>query len=85
MIDAKTFAKSQPHHATIENTINTNQNVDRETPSTPAASGGPGPGSGQPAPPNIVGSKYTSTLFGVSPSDIDKYSRVVFPVCFVVC
>ncbi|UYV84108.1 hypothetical protein LAZ67_X001200 [Cordylochernes scorpioides] len=25
----------------------------------------------------------TNKLFGVSPSDIDKYSRVVFPVCFV--
>ncbi|GIY70199.1 putative GABA-activated chloride channel, rdl [Caerostris darwini] len=24
-----------------------------------------------------------STLCGVTPSDIDKYSRVVFPVCFV--
>lgn len=22
-------------------------------------------------------------MLGVSPSDIDKYSRVVFPVCFV--
>lgn len=28
-------------------------------------------------------SKNTNKLFGVSPSDIDKYSRVVFPVCFV--
>lgn len=27
--------------------------------------------------------KNTNKLFGVSPSDIDKYSRVVFPVCFV--
>ena len=27
--------------------------------------------------------KKLNTLFGVSPSDIDKYSRVVFPVCFV--
>lgn len=24
-----------------------------------------------------------NALFGVSPSDIDKYSRVVFPVCFI--
>lgn len=22
-------------------------------------------------------------LYGISPSDIDKYSRIVFPVCFV--
>ncbi|XP_064482173.1 gamma-aminobutyric acid receptor subunit beta-like isoform X3 [Ornithodoros turicata] len=27
--------------------------------------------------------KNPNKLFGVSPSDIDKYSRVVFPVCFV--
>ena len=27
--------------------------------------------------------KNLNELFGVSPSDIDKYSRVVFPVCFV--
>lgn len=27
--------------------------------------------------------KHLNELFGVSPSDIDKYSRVVFPVCFV--
>lgn len=27
--------------------------------------------------------KRLNNLFGVSPSDIDKYSRVVFPVCFV--
>ena len=27
--------------------------------------------------------KKLNNLFGVSPSDIDKYSRVVFPVCFV--
>lgn len=27
--------------------------------------------------------KNLNNLFGVSPSDIDKYSRVVFPVCFV--
>lgn len=27
--------------------------------------------------------KNLNALFGVSPSDIDKYSRVVFPVCFI--
>nr|XP_027203700.1 gamma-aminobutyric acid receptor subunit beta-like [Dermatophagoides pteronyssinus] len=27
--------------------------------------------------------KNQNTLFGVCPSDIDKYSRVVFPVCFL--
>ena len=29
------------------------------------------------------GPKNPNTLFGVCPSDIDKYSRVVFPVCFM--
>lgn len=43
--------------------------------------------------PNLVSSfnwinnppmgKGVETIFGVRPSDIDKYSRVVFPVCFV--
>jgi len=32
---------------------------------------------------NPMPSKNLNNLFGVSPSDIDKYSRVVFPVCFV--
>lgn len=27
--------------------------------------------------------RATETIFGIRPSDIDKYSRVVFPVCFV--
>lgn len=29
------------------------------------------------------GNKNINKMLGVSPSDIDKYSRVVFPVCFV--
>ena len=29
------------------------------------------------------GTKDPNKMLGVSPSDIDKYSRVVFPVCFV--
>ncbi|RWS31463.1 gamma-aminobutyric acid receptor subunit beta-like protein [Leptotrombidium deliense] len=32
---------------------------------------------------SAVPPKNLNNLFGVSPSDIDKYSRVVFPVCFV--
>jgi len=40
------------------------------------------PGSPPPAIP-IPGTKNMNTLFGVCPSDIDKYSRVVFPVCFL--
>lgn len=37
-------------------------------------------------PPPVIplpGVKTQNTLFGVCPSDIDKYSRVVFPVCFL--
>lgn len=47
-------------------------------------------GGQQPPPPppatgpaQHFGPKNPNKLFGVSPSDIDKYSRVVFPVCFV--
>lgn len=39
------------------------------------------------APPPPIAQYYDlrtqNTLFGVCPSDIDKYSRVVFPVCFL--
>ena len=28
-------------------------------------------------------SQNINTLLGITPSDIDKYSRIVFPVCFV--
>jgi glycine receptor alpha-3 len=27
--------------------------------------------------------KDLNKLYGISPSDIDKYSRIVFPVCFI--
>lgn len=47
---------------------------------TSAASGPGGAGTGSTSV-NIP--KHLNELFGVSPSDIDKYSRVVFPVCFV--
>ncbi|XP_065211347.1 gamma-aminobutyric acid receptor subunit beta-like isoform X2 [Planococcus citri] len=41
-----------------------------------------------PAPPvNVVHPLYPdkdlNKLYGISPSDIDKYSRIVFPVCFI--
>lgn len=36
-----------------------------------------------PTPGNLVIPQNMNELFGVSPSDIDKYSRVVFPVCFI--
>lgn len=42
-----------------------------------AVDGSKGP---SPAP---IGPKDLNRMYGVSPSDIDKYSRVVFPACFV--
>ena len=60
---------------------NTNQNVDIEEPLTRAAKDGAG--SGPLVPP--FGSKYTKTWFGMTASNLDKYSRIIFPVCFVVC
>lgn len=32
---------------------------------------------------NVVWFQDISKLLGMTPSDIDKYSRIVFPVCFV--
>lgn len=55
---------------TSENTVN--GRPDEETP---------------PAPVNVVHPLYPdkdlNKLYGISPSDIDKYSRIVFPVCFI--
>nr|WJY55640.1 GABA receptor subunit [Neoseiulus californicus] len=56
------------------------------TPATPAGANG-APLSGPPADATQLEAtafiKNPNKLFGVSPSDIDKYSRVIFPVCFV--
>lgn len=61
---------------------------------TEGGSGSGAGGGGDPATPGtpppsipIPGSNNQNTLFGVCPSDIDKYSRVVFPVgftCFLI-
>jgi glycine receptor alpha-3 len=54
---------------TLENTIN--GRADEE-------GGGGGP------PQHLIHpNKDVSKLCGITPSDIDKYSRIVFPVCFV--
>nr|ALS46608.1 GABA gated chloride channel RDL2 [Tetranychus cinnabarinus] len=45
--------------------------------------GGGGPGNQPPPTPVPFGPKDPNRMLGVSPSDIDKYSRVVFPVCFI--
>jgi hypothetical protein len=47
-----------------------------------AGSSGPAPNAASALPPPF-GPKDPNRMLGVSPSDIDKYSRVVFPVCFV--
>ncbi|KAG8273677.1 hypothetical protein J6590_016999 [Homalodisca vitripennis] len=53
---------------TLENTIN--GRADEE--------------SAAPAPQHLIHpGKDINKLYGVTPSDIDKYSRIVFPVCFV--
>lgn len=64
------FSKKKVSLALVENDIEEGQQQG-QTPGTP--------------PPQlpIPGAKNQNTLFGVCPSDIDKYSRVVFPVCFL--
>lgn len=32
---------------------------------------------------SLIQQQNINTLLGITPSDIDKYSRIVFPVCFV--
>ena len=52
---------------------------------------GPGPGQGPPhhqlllhQPPSLLHCKKNlQKLGGISPSDIDKYSRILFPVSFI--
>src|SRR6218665_2705139 len=64
------FAKKKMSLAPAESDAE-ERTAENATPSTPP-----------PAIP-IPGAKNQNTLFGVCPSDIDKYSRVVFPVCFL--
>ncbi|CAF4750532.1 unnamed protein product [Pieris macdunnoughi] len=52
----------------LENTINGGRNTEEENP---------------PVPQLLPPCKDISKLLGMTPSDIDKYSRIVFPVCFV--
>ncbi|XP_047524760.1 gamma-aminobutyric acid receptor subunit beta-like isoform X1 [Pieris napi] len=52
----------------LENTVNGGRNTEEENP---------------PAPQLLPPGKDISKLLGMTPSDIDKYSRIVFPVCFV--
>lgn len=65
------FAKKKMSLAPMESDVEEGGGGAPATPSTP--------------PPTIPlpGLKNQNSLFGVCPSDIDKYSRVVFPVCFL--
>lgn len=65
------FSKKKVSLALVESDVEEGQQQPGQTPGTP--------------PPQIPipGAKNHNTLFGVCPSDIDKYSRVVFPVCFL--
>ncbi|KAF3426952.1 hypothetical protein E2986_10148 [Frieseomelitta varia] len=59
--------KAHSKGGTLENTIN--GRADEEA---------------APAPQHLIHpGKDISKLYGMTPSDIDKYSRIVFPVCFV--
>ncbi|XP_058123897.1 gamma-aminobutyric acid receptor subunit beta isoform X2 [Anopheles coustani] len=53
----------------------------------PGGGGGGGPDEESAAPQHLIHpgkvGKDINKLLGITPSDIDKYSRIVFPVCFV--
>ncbi|CAB3380766.1 Hypothetical predicted protein [Cloeon dipterum] len=68
--------KAHSKGGTLENTVN--GRADEE-------GGGGGGGGGPPPPPThlLHPGKDINKLYGITPSDIDKYSRIVFPVCFV--
>lgn len=60
--------------ATLPNFINTKFDARR---------GGPPPTASRVVDTKLGKAKQLDSIFGVRPSSIDKYSRVVFPVCFV--
>nr|CAD7455489.1 unnamed protein product [Timema tahoe] len=63
-------AKAHSKGGTLENTVN--GRADEEV-------GGPAP-----PPKHIINpAKDYNKLYGITPSDIDKYSRIMFPVCFI--
>ena len=70
---------SQAHHTVQMERSGGGGNNNEEDNSSTGGGGGGGGGGGA----SQFGCKNPNKLFGVSPSDIDKYSRVVFPVCFV--
>ncbi|XP_055320045.1 gamma-aminobutyric acid receptor subunit beta isoform X4 [Sitodiplosis mosellana] len=73
--------KAHSKGGTLENTINGGRGRSN-------ADSGPDEESGgdmrPPPPPHLIHpGKDINKLLGITPSDIDKYSRIVFPVCFV--
>lgn len=72
LVEAKSFARASVDYSKSKGSIGGGDgDGENITPSTPP-----------PLTP-LRGARNPNTLFGVCPSDIDKYSRVVFPVCFV--
>ncbi|XP_043461066.1 gamma-aminobutyric acid receptor subunit beta isoform X2 [Leptopilina heterotoma] len=68
--------KAHSKGGTLENTIN--GRADEEAPPVPQHLIHPGKDISK-----LYASKPRETILGITPSDIDKYSRIVFPVCFV--
>lgn len=73
--------KAHSKGGTLESTVNGGRGG--------AGGGGGGGGGGDeesagPIPQHLIHpNKDLNKLYGISSSDIDKYSRIVFPVCFV--
>lgn len=72
MHDPKAHSKG----GTLESTVNGGRGGGGGAPDEEAAA--------PPIPQHIIHpNKDINKLYGITPSDIDKYSRIVFPVCFV--
>lgn len=69
--------KAHSKGGTLESTVNGGRGGREGGPDEEAAGGAP-------IPQHIMHpNKDINKLYGITPSDIDKYSRIVFPVCFV--
>lgn len=86
MHDPKAHSKG----GTLESTVNGGRGgrglvMPPPLPPPPCSGDGPDEESAPPPAPQhlIHPNKDINKLYGITPSDIDKYSRIVFPVCFV--
>lgn len=81
--------KAHSKGGTLESTVNGGRGGGAGGGSGPGGPGGgpppiPDEEAGAPAPQHLIHpGKDINKLYGITPSDIDKYSRIVFPVCFV--